>query len=543
MKKTILQVLLICFACVVNAQQKKYISQVWKADNGDGTYKNPIIHTDYSDPDAIRVGDDYYMTASSFNCSPGLPILHSKDLVNWKIISYALRKQIPLDTFSKPQHGKGVWAPAIRHHNSEFYIYYPDPDFGIYMIKTKNIKGSWSKPILVLSGKGYIDPCPLWDENGKVYLIIGWAASRAGVNSLLTVYQMNKEGTTVIDDGKHVFDGHDYHKTVEGPKLYKRKDYYYIFAPAGGVGTGWQLVLRSKNIYGPYEEKVVMNQGKTSINGPHQGAWVDTKTGEDWFIHFQEKGAYGRVVHLQPMHWKNSWPVIGLDDDGDGTGEPVLSFRKPNVGAIFSEESPVESDEFNNDTLGLQWQWQANEKIQWSALIPGKNLLRLFAVNQDKDAINLWGSPNLLLQKFPAPNFIATTKVDYYADPDIWQNKKAGLVIMGLDYAYISVNKNEQGYFVEMVKCNEAFKAGNEKSIEQKSIANRSVYLRVSVIAPLAMCQFSYSEDGSNFINIGESFKAKEGKWIGAKVGLFCNSGYGDKIGSYADFDWFRIKK
>ncbi len=528
---------------VANAQQKPYQSQVWVADNGDGTYKNPILHADYSDPDAIRVGDDYYMVASSFNSSPGLPILHSKDLVNWKVVNYALQKQIPLDVFDKPQHGKGVWAPAIRFHKGEFYIYYPDPDFGIYIIKTKNVTKEWSKPMMVLQGKGIIDPCPFWDEDGKAYLITGWAASRAGVNSLLTLYKMKEDGTEVIDDGKHVFDGHDNHKTLEGPKMYKRNGYYYIFAPAGGVGTGWQLVLRSKTIYGAYEEKIVMDQGSTNINGPHQGAWVNTQTGEDWFIHFQDKDAYGRVVHLQPMTWKNNWPVIGVDKDGNGKGEPVLSYKKPNVGKTYSIEVPAETDEFNNDTLGLQWQWQANEKIQWSALMPEKNYLRLFAVNQDKDAVNLWSSPNLLLQKFPSTNFTATTKVEYHVDADLWQNKKAGLVIMGLDYAYLSMNKNAQGYFVELVKCNDAMKSGTEKNLDTKTIATPTVYLRVNVIAPAAMCQFSYSEDGVNFTNIGEPFKAKEGRWVGAKVGLFCNSSFGNKIGGYADFDWFRVTK
>lgn len=543
LKRSGLFLILIFLYVVSNAQQKPYQSQVWVADNRDGTYKNPIIHADYSDPDAIRVGDDYYMVASSFNSSPGLPILHSKDLVNWKIINYALQKQIPLDVFDKPQHGKGVWAPAIRFHKGEFYIYYPDPDFGIYMVKTKNITKEWSKPVMVLQGKGIIDPCPFWDEDGKAYLITGWAASRAGVNSLLTLYKMKEDGTEVIDDGKHVFDGHDNHKTLEGPKMYKRNGYYYIFAPAGGVGTGWQLVLRSKNIYGAYEEKIVMDQGTTTINGPHQGAWVNTQTDEDWFIHFQDKDAYGRVVHLQPMTWKNNWPVIGVDKDGDGKGEPVLSYKKPNVGKVFNIQTPIESDEFNNDTLGLQWQWQANEKIQWYALMPGKNYLRLFAVNQDKDAINLWSSPNLLLQKFPAPNFTATTKVEYHVDADVWQNKKAGLVIMGLDYAYLSISKNAQGYFVELVKCNDAMKAGTEKTVDTKNISSSTGYLKVSVIAPAAMCQFSYSQDGVNFINIGDPFKAKEGRWIGAKVGLFCNSSFGNKVGGYADFDWFRVTK
>ncbi|HAK76569.1 MAG TPA: glycoside hydrolase, partial [Runella sp.] len=339
--------------------QQRYVSKVWVSDLGNGTYKNPVIDADYSDPDACRVGNDFYMVASSFDAIPGLPILHSNDLVNWKLIGHALKRQPPFDHFSKTQHGNGVWAPAIRYHKGEFYIYYPDPDFGIYLTKAKNPTGPWSAPLLVEGGKGLIDPCPFWDEDGQAYLAHGWAGSRAGIKSILTIKKMNPEGTAVLDEGIIVYDGHEKDPTIEGPKLYKRNGYYYLFAPAGGVATGWQLVLRSKNVYGPYERKVVMAQGNTAINGPHQGAWVDTPTGEDWFLHFQDKGVYGRVVHLQPMKWVNNWPVIGIDNDGDGNGDPVLSYKKPNVGKTYPIETPVESDEFDSIQLGLQWQWQA----------------------------------------------------------------------------------------------------------------------------------------------------------------------------------------
>ena len=134
------------------------VSKVWKADNGDGTYKNPVIHADYSDPDVIRVGDDFYLTASSFNAVPGLPILHSKDLVNWRIVSYVFTRQAPFEVYNKPQHGNGVWAPSIRYHKGEFYIYYSDPDYGIYLVKAKAPEGPWSEPLLVKQARGWIDP-------------------------------------------------------------------------------------------------------------------------------------------------------------------------------------------------------------------------------------------------------------------------------------------------------------------------------------------------------------------------------------------------
>jgi beta-xylosidase len=264
-KKSIKQIVVAIITAAIlsgTIQAQPYASKVWIADNGNGTYRNPILHADYSDPDAIRVGDDFYLVASSFEDIPGLPILHSKDLVNWSILTHALKRQPPFEHFSKTQHGNGVWAPSIRYYKNEFYIYYPDPDFGIYVIKAKNAAGPWSEPTLVEAGKGLIDPCPLWDDNGKVYLVHGFAGSRAGIKSVIVVKQLNAEGTKVTDAGKIVFDGHDADPTLEGPKFYKRNGYYYIFAPAGGVSTGWQLALRSKNIYGPYERKVVMDQGE-----------------------------------------------------------------------------------------------------------------------------------------------------------------------------------------------------------------------------------------------------------------------------------------
>jgi beta-xylosidase len=348
------------------------ISNVWVADNGDGTYKNPIIHADYSDPDLVRAGDDFYMTSSSFNCIPGLPILHSKDLVNWELIGHGIKRLIPEEVFNTPQHGNGVWAPCIRFYNNQFYIYWGDPDFGIYVIKATDPAGPWSEPLLVKAGKGLIDPSPLWDDDGKAYLVHAFAGSRAGIKSVLVVNEMNPEGTAITRDEVMVFDGHAEHPTIEGSKFYKKDGYYYIFAPAGGVTHGWQLVLRSKNIYGPYEEKIVMSQGNTDINGPHQGGWVTTATGEDWFIHFQDKEAYGRIVHLNPMVWKNGWPVIGTDKKETEPENLYSHIKNLMLEKPTTVVTPPESDEFNGSSLGLQWQWHANPHISFG--FPSGNL-------------------------------------------------------------------------------------------------------------------------------------------------------------------------
>lgn len=521
---------------------KPYVSEVWVADNGDGTYKNPIIYADYSDPDVVRVGDDYYMTASSFNAAPALPILHSKDMVNWKLINHALPLQVPFETFNIPQHGNGVWAPSIRYHNNEIYIYWGDPDFGIYMVKTKDPYGTWDDPILVMEGKGLIDACPLFDDNGEAYLVHAYAGSRAGVKSLLSVNKMNPEGTKVLDPGIHVFDGHENHETVEGSKFYKRNGYYYIFAPAGGVATGWQLVLRSKNIYGPYEEKVVLEQGKTKINGPHQGAWVDTPNGESWFYHFQDVDAYGRIVHLQPMRWENDWPIMGKDLDGNGIGEPVMSHKKPNVGKTYPIETPAETDNFDGFNIGLQWQWNANNNVVWHAKLPGNDYLRLFSIKVPENSKNLWMVPNLLLQKFPAPNFSATTKISLVPE-EAKNGKTAGLIIMGMDYATLSISHDENGFYIQQTEAIKAIDGAEEKTIETERLKSNAAYFKVEVSAPDAMCQFSYSENGKKFKKIGKPFKAQPGKWIGAKVGVFSISTQEAKRGGYADVDFFKISK
>jgi beta-xylosidase len=506
-------------------------------DQGDGTYKNPIIYADYSDPDVVRVGDDFYLVSSSFNCSPGLPVLHSKDLVNWRIIGHVFQKY-PFEQFNAPQHGNGVWAPSLRYHQGEFYIYFGDPDLGIFMTKAKNPAGPWSPLLRVKEARGRIDPCPFWDDDGQAYLVHAWANSRAGIKSILTINRMSSDGTRLLDEGRMVFDGRAHHPTIEGPKLYKRHGYYYIFAPAGGVPTGWQTVLRAKNIYGPYEDKIVLDQGPTAINGPHQGGWVELKSGESWFIHFQDRGPYGRITHLQPLKWINDWPVIGIDKDGDGKGEPVLTHKKPDVGKSYRAAVPETSDEFSQSKLGLPWQWHANYQDRWMSLAARRDWLRLFSVARPEQAANLWPVPNLLLQKLPAPEFTVTTKLDF---TKLEAGEKTGLVMMGMDYTFLAVERTSSGYRAIKTSCQNAHNGGKEVEEGSVDLTGDTLFLRVKV-GREAACHFSYSRDGERFIPIGQPFTARAGRWIGAKVGLFSLASGAEQKAGYADFDWFRFE-
>lgn len=529
----------------------QYRSEVWVSDEGNGMYRNPVLHADYSDPDVCAVGEDYFLTASSFNCTPGLPILHSKDLVNWKIVNYALKKVEPVEYYNEPRHGKGVWAPSIRFHGGMYYIYWGDPDFGIFMVKTRDPYGEWDAPVLVKAGKGMIDPCPLWDDDGRVYLAHAWAGSRAKFNSVLTVCELNKEGTKVISDPVLVFDGNDgVNHTIEGAKFYKRNGFYYLFAPAGGVVSGWQLVMRSKDVYGPYEARIVMAQGKTDINGPHQGGWVDTPAGESWFLHFQDKGAYGRVLHLNPMKWVNDWPVIGVDKDGDGCGDPVSRYRKPKTGKTYPIETPVESDEFDTRKLGLQWEWHANYQDVFG-FTTNMGYARIYGHELSPHFKNFWEVPNLLMQKFPAEEFTATAKLKVSAKDD---GQLSGLIIMGWDYSWIGVEKQGEKFLLKQAVCKDA-EQGNLEQVSTLAVLEpsrkfeaglfpnyeREIYIRIHVDKG-AYCRFSYSLDGKKFTEAGTLFKARQGKWIGAKVGMFSVTPHGKERG-WVDVDWFRVEK
>jgi beta-xylosidase len=251
----------------------------WSPDRGDGTYRNPVLFADYSDPDALRVGEYFYLVSSSFSSVPALPVLRSRDLVNWRIVGHVAAR-LPSPTFDTPQHGRGVWAPSLRHHQGRFWLYYGDPDLGIFMSTAERAEGPWEPFTLVQEARGWIDPCPLFDDDGSVWLVHAWAKSRAGFNGVLTMRRLSPDGRRILGEGTTVFEGGTKHPTIEGPKIYKRDGWYYIFAPAGGVTSGWQVVLRSCNVLGPYEDRVVLAQGRTDVNGPHQGAWVETSGGE-----------------------------------------------------------------------------------------------------------------------------------------------------------------------------------------------------------------------------------------------------------------------
>ncbi|MCF0131769.1 MAG: glycosyl hydrolase 43 family protein [Pseudobutyrivibrio sp.] len=515
---------------------------LYTADQCNGRFQNPILFADYSDPDVIRVDETYYMTASSFNYTPGLPILTSHDLVNWELKNYALNN-IQYDDYKIPQHSKGVWAPSIRYHEGCFYIFYGMPDEGIFMVKSTDPLGKWNDPVQVLSGKGLIDPCPLWDDDGKAYIVHAYAKSRIGFKSHLGIFEINKEGTKAVSEDHILYNGLNTQPTIEGPKVYKREGYYYIMAPAGGVKTGWQTVLRSKNIHGPFEEKIVLRQKDTDVNGPHQGGWVDTVHGEDWFIHFQDKGLYGRICHLQPVNWVDGWPAMGVDADDDYCGKPMLYGNKP-MTAIIDKPCYLEaSDQFSKETLNLQWQWMGNHYNRFYSLTANPRAIRLYSLNpSNKEKPVLWEQANVLTQKLVCPHFECITSVNFAG---LQENEQAGLVMMGGKYAYLAVRMVNGKKKLILAEAYEDVDGIRERFTEVIDIEDDINSLKLGLCLAedkgLLTFDFYYYDMEDRKYKVDTDFFPSDHTWVGAKIGLFAHALDNREHAGYADFGYIRV--
>lgn len=486
-------------------------------------YRNPILFADYSDPDVIRDGLNYYLVASTFHFVPGIPILQSADLVHWTIVGHVVQRMEMDPRYSMVggnRYGKGVWAPAIRKHDGLYYVYFPTPSEGIFVSTATKITGPWSKPAVVIAQAGLEDPCPFWDDDGKAYLI----HSMTGAGPLI-LHRLSRDGKHVLDDGKIIVQDSEHLPVLEGPKLYKRDGYYYIFAPFGGVGGGSQAVLRSRQIYGPYEHRVVLAQGTTGINGPHQGAYVESPDGEGWFIHFQSDGAHGRIVHLEPVRWRDGWPVVGADPDGSPTGEPTPSGPIPGHPRTASQQHPQTSDDFNGSKLGPQWEWNHNpDDAHWS-LSARTGYLRLIPMQ----ASGLLSARNTLTQCMQDNAFEFTVRIDL-------TQMKAG-VHTGLTM----FEKSASGL--------EVVQTGSERRlvffhlqdhVVGPAVTQPIIQLRVHVTGDQA--RFSYSFDGGKtYHEIGGAADIRFSWWKGSRPALFAYSTLDGDPG-VIDFDWVDYK-
>ena len=480
-------------------------------DQGNGTYTNPVINADFSDPDVIRVGQKYYMVASDFHFM-GMQVLESEDMVNWRYISQIYSKINEPGWDQNLHYAGGSWAPAIRYHDGLFYVFFCTPDEGLFMSTAQDPHGPWAPLHLVKRVKKWEDPCPFWEDDGEDQSSDGQAylgRSRHGAGPII-VHKMSPDGKQLLDEGVTVYEG----PVAEGTKFMKRNGWYYLIIPEGGVGTGWQTVLRSKNIYGPYERRIVLEKGSTKVNGPHQGALVDAPDGSWWFYHFQETPVLGRVVHLQPVRWQDDWPLMGIDYDGNGIGEPVHTWQKPIMQTSEGYQLQTD-DDFSGPALGLQWQWNHNPEDSHWTLKERNGWLTLKAQPAD----SLKASRNMLTQKVigyqSESTTLLTTQGDCYA----------GLFCSGKEFRGIGLCK--EGVFMESHGKRQIVAKGKYKQL----------WLRVSNDCTANRHQFSYSTDGQHFVSIADAFPMRSGYWKGIRVGLFC---YGNS--GKAQFDWFTQK-
>ena len=526
---------------------------------GQQKYVNPVLYSDYSDPDVEVVDGEFWFTSSSFNCVPGLQILHSYNLVDWDIVGAALPACSPYwdDVVAHPDHGNSVWAPSIRYRKSDsrFYIFWGDADRGVFQVNTDDPRGVWTDPVCVLEGKGIIDPCPLFDDDGRVYVVHSWAGSRAGFKSALCVCELDSECTRTISEQVMVFDGNKSgDPTVEGPKFYKKDGWYWIFAPAGGVKTGWQLAMRSRSVYGPYECRRVCEAAEpedvakgraAATKAPHQGGWVEDCKGQYWFMHFEDREAWGRIVHLEPMEWTpDGWCVIGKDIDGDGIGEPVKSWLMP---ASVKDAGPANLSgvctdaDFTHPYIPLNWQWHGKPSVSWAMTNPAEGCLRLNCIVHDAGWKNLWNTSNLLLEKVVGPSMELSSKLVFRPS---YPGDRAGMVVMGHSYGTIEMYYDGVNVQLQRRDCSVASEGAAEEvlasiPLESEQFAEDvkfcTVHLRVKIEdttprkgvetwPPVVQCTFSYSLDGRKFNALDPVFIASPGHWIGAKVGYFATA-------------------
>lgn len=509
------------------------------APSSPPTYRNPVLFADYSDPDAIRVGNDYYLVASSFHYSPGLPVLKSKDLVHWSIIAHALPRldfdprydlpgpvefddataRVRFNWGEGHRYSSGVWAPSIRHHAGRFYIYFATPTDGIFMVSAKHAEGPWDAPVAVIAGPGYEDPCPLWDDDGQAYLV----HSKVGAGPLI-LHRMSADGKSVLDDGKVIVEDRERLPVLEGPKFIKRNGYYYILAPYGGVGEGPQAAMRSKDIYGPYEIRTVLAKGNTEVQAPHQGGYVETPAGQGWFLHFNATGGYGRIVHLQPVRWENDWPVMGELLPGAEVGQPVMEHAMPQVGGVFKPVHPQDSDEFTSRTLGLQWEWNHNpDDARWS-LSERRGYLRLKASRSP----NLVSAHNTLTQIHQGAASQLTTRIDVSGMVD---GQKAGFGMFQVQPSWIGVVQEGGQRFVTY-----SF-AGVEA--RGPRLTATTLQLRTTTDTQ-QMIHHAYSlDEGKTFVPLGGEAKMRFSWWKGSRPMLFTFNTIADA--GRIDVDWVHV--
>ncbi len=528
--KEIKNITIVCLFLYMLLLSNSLFAQKTHSDNGDGIYTNPVIAADFPDPDVIRVDTTYYMVSTTMFIFPGVTILKSYDLVNWEYCSNAVQRMDFSPCFNLDgcnRYGHGQWATSLKYNNGKFYLLFITLDEGGFICSATKPEGPWDIKKLP---KGFYDPGLFFDDDGQIYVAHGY--------SKISITELDKDFAPRGNDSL-VYTG-DIRRGLEGAHVYKINGYYYLYCTYGGL-DGIQVALRSKNIFGPYEQKVVI---RDTTHGPtygiHQGALIKTETGEWWTMLFVDSGPFGRFPFLQPVTWEDGWPMVGVD------GKAVMRYRKPNVGRTYPAATLPTSDEFNTTTLGMQWGWNHNpDSTKWS-LTEKPGFLRLKTV---KVVDSLQKARNTLTQRMfsyysDTVASIATAQMDF---GNMKEGDISGLAVFQDPYAYIGIKKLRGQNYIVMVN--------NGKTIDSTPVKGSTIYLKARAIfgsgAALLYggkavpgtgdASFSYSLDNTSFVKIGNELMMKFNLKIftGNK---FCLFNYAtNTIGGYVDFEWFKM--
>lgn len=495
------------------------VSATWSADNGNNTYSNPLLYGDWPDPDVIRVGDDYYFVSTSMHFVPGTPIAKSKDMINWEIVGYAVDRYDEDERYNMvggQMYINGSWANTIRYHKGKFYVGFCTPygkntkDGNFSICVADNPKGPWKRTIFP---EYLYDPGLLFDDDGKVYIAHG--------QGTIYVTELNEDALSVKTPQKKVY-YNPKHPYLEGSHIYKINGIYYLLNSSSAVE---EVCLRSKSIYGPYEEKTILkDKTKTpyATHPPHQGGMVQLKDGSWWFIIMQDYGPIGRTPNLLPVTWVDDWPMLGVD------GKMPMTYKKPIITNSNRPTSPATTDEFNSPVLGLQWQWNHNPDTSKYSLIDREGYLRMKTGNK---ATELSVARNTLTQRIQGPNSTATVLMDVKNMED---GNTAGLTVFQKPYAYIAVKQTGNQRKIIMYNAS--------KIIDSTEVIRGDLIWFRTKVSETGTADFFYSYDGEKYKSLGNTFLMQLGyPWTANRFGLFNFSTTDHGLNGYVDFNWFRF--
>ena len=490
--------------------------QVWRSDRGDGTYANPPLNADYPDPDIIRIGDDFYFASTTFANAPGITLLHSRDLVNWDIVSHLLPRLDGSPTFDLAAGGSyrhGFYAPSLRYREGVFYVAVTPVGQHTRIYRATDPRGPWTHVTL---DRAAFDPALFFDDDGAVYL-----ATSIGSDGTITLHTLDHD-LTRITASRVIY----YNKGAEGSKLLKRNGYYYLFNAIPGKLA--LTVSRARRLDGPWETRAQIDD----TTGGHQGALVDLPGGGWYGFVMRDAGAIGRVTNISPVFWKDDWPVWGTPD---APGRVPAVAPKPIAGQPFAE--PPASDDFTSPTLGRQWQWNHNPlDARWS-LTERPGWLRLHAAPGSQ----FWWARNTLVQKGQAPRARGEVLIDTRG---LKAGDVCGFGTLGKYSAQLAVRGGT--YFLTM-RVTEDRKDGPHVDIRvpEHRFRGTRLWLRTDMDFPAKTATLSYSDDGRRFTPLGGTvplvFDWQTGTFQGVQFALSCYNPAGK--GGWLDVDRFTLSK